>query len=44
MSKKEKAPPVVITWWKLITILVTFAIAVAIVILAYNSYMKTMGV
>jgi len=40
MSKEEKPAPVVITWWKLITVLVTFAIAVAIVIMVYNSYMK----
>jgi len=44
MSKKEKPAPVVIVWWKLITVLVTFAIALTIVILVYNSYMKAMGV
>ena len=44
MSKQEKKAPVVITWWKLITVLVMFAIAVTIVIMVYNSYMKVMGV
>lgn len=44
MSKKEKPAPVVIVWWKLITVLVMFAIALTIVILVYNSYMKAMGV
>jgi len=44
MSKKEKPAPVVIVWWKLITVLVTFAIAVAIVIIVYNKYMKIMGI
>ncbi len=44
MSKQEKPAPVVIVWWKLITVLVMFAIALTIVILVYNSYMKAMGV
>jgi len=40
MSKKEKEEPVDIVWWKLITVLVTFAIAIAIVVLCYSIYMK----
>ena len=44
MNKQEKPSPVVITWWKLITALVMFAVAVTIVIMVYNSYMKAMGI
>jgi len=40
MSKKEKPAPVVITWWKLITVLVTFTIAIAIAIISYNIYIS----
>jgi len=43
MSKKEKEAPVVVTWWKLITILVTFAVALLIVIAAYNIYLKSIA-
>jgi len=40
MSKKEKEAPVVVTWWKLITVLVTFAVAVSVVLLFFNIYMR----
>ena len=43
MSKQEKTAPVTIVWWKLITVLVTFAIACLIVLWVISSYMKTMA-
>ena len=42
MSKKESELPVAIVWWKLITALVMFTIAILTVILIINSYMKTL--
>ena len=43
MSKKEKDSPVVVVWWKLITILVMFAIAFTVGLIGYNIYMKSIG-
>jgi len=41
MSKKEKESPVIIVWWRLITMLVSFIIAAVIALVGYNIYLKS---